>query len=106
MTVRVRHSLPFPHVAEQAPHAVQLESSQFTGHSIVLQSLDSESGAHCTPPKATFCAMVRVRILVPVPQLSEHVDQPLHSVTAQSIGHECELQAPDSESDGHERPLN
>ena len=103
---RWRHRVPVPQVTEHPPHGVHSDVSQSTGHVWALHSCDCDSGAHSTPPNSTFCAIARVRIFAPAPQLTEHVDQPPHAVRLQSVGHAWELHKADSKDVGHGSPPN
>ena len=63
-TLRVRVAKPVPQESEQADHVVHAETTQSTGHGMVLQLCiaESELAEHGLPPLATLTRMPRVQI--------------------------------------------
>jgi hypothetical protein len=75
-TVRERVCVPAPHVTEQPDHAVNGDQTQSTGQQpplAVHESL-SDSGSHVPPHDSADC-LVRERVRVPLPHVTE---QPVH----------------------------
>ena len=58
-----------------------------------MQVSVSEVAGHNWPPLAGCTVMARVRLLVPPPHSTEHVENAPQSATAQSTGHACVLQS-------------
>ena len=81
MTGRVRVMEPPPHVALHPDHAVQSPTRQLIGHGCVLHAGLSLRAGQRSPPFAGFCVMVRVRVMVPVPQLAVQALYPVHALT-------------------------
>ncbi len=87
VTVRVCVWMPEPHDEEQAPNTPNALTTQLTGHACVLHDWMSVNGGHTAPPFAATTVTVRVRVYLPLPQLSVHELNAPHALTAQSIGH-------------------
>ena len=106
MTLRVRNLVPLSHISVQFEYGVHDDKTQSIGHEPVLHALCSKSGGHGLP-KAPLGATVitRVRLLTPLPQLTEHT---LHSVkgeTSQLVSHGCVAHGSSSTRGGHSAPL-
>ena len=104
-TSRVRVRVPPPHGCEHALNSAQSPTTQWMGHSLVLQLCCSPSAGHATPPNTAGAATSRVRDWCPPPH-SETLHEP-HAPqldTAQSTGQLCTLQATLSTSAGHSVP--
>ena len=84
------------------PYVLQADTAQSTGHGLV-HSMVSVSAGHATPPFDGDVTMERVRVWVPLPQVSEHVPNALQADTTQSTGH-GELHAWVSVRAGHATP--
>lgn len=61
---------------------------------------------HATPPLVLAADVVRVRVCVPAPQVTEHADHGAHADCTQSSGHACALQFCSSVSIGQNWPPN
>jgi hypothetical protein len=105
MTLRVRNIAPPLHVSVQLEYGVQDERTQSIGHGFVLQAVCSESGGHGRPEAPTFATVIiRVRLLTPPPQLTEHA---LHSVkfeTSQFTSHGSVAHVLFETREGHPKP--
>ena len=89
---RCRTDTPLPHVCVHDAHAPQSDCTQLTGQACALQCLSSRVCAHLRPPYCACTVGTRDRLCQPEPHDSEHMSHAPQSESAQSTGHECELQ--------------
>mmetsp|Transcript_80436 Transcript_80436/g.179966 ORF Transcript_80436/g.179966 Transcript_80436/m.179966 type:complete len:245 (+) Transcript_80436:1875-2609(+) len=84
---RVCERSPLPQDFEQLDQAPQLPHLQFTGQLMPLHEVLSWlSPSHSVPPKAAATFLARVRTVVPLPQVLEHLPQLPHVAQTQCTG--------------------
>ena len=76
-----------PHERGHVDHAVQLDTTQCTGHGPVLHAREAERAAQTLPPCSGAVATLRLRDCVLSPQVVPHADHSVHCVSTQSTGH-------------------
>merc|ERR1719428_2331360 len=89
-TVRERVFVPGPHVLLHLLHSSQSPISLHGGQSLSLHSSDSSRGKH-SPPCFASEMTLRVRALVPSPQVALHLLHSSQSLTLQGSGHSSSL---------------
>lgn len=98
MMVRSRDWIPPAHAAEHKLQSLHADTTQFTSHSAcvaaphaahssVLHAMVSVPEGHISPPCSAATCTVRVRSLIPPPQLAEHPSHEPHPFITQSMGH-------------------
>jgi len=88
VTVRMRVWVPAPQVAEQDVQSDQFERVQLVAHGPLLQGSVS-SFTHALPPHSSFTTIAE-RYLVPLPHVTEQLDQSLQANMRQSLGQQNE----------------
>ena len=73
--LRERVCTPVPHDTVHALYALQVDTTQSTGHASSLHDCVSERYGHTLPPWLACVMMVRARLCEPPPQLLLHADQ-------------------------------
>jgi hypothetical protein len=84
--VRVLCCDPIPHVTEQKPQACQTPISQSTGQLEEEHVLVSGSRGHCKPPSLSAVSIIRDRVALAAPQLTEQEVHEPQTPMAQSMG--------------------
>jgi hypothetical protein len=95
VTVRVRVLVAdVPHVAEHAPHALHSDTSQCTGgggHAPSEHACWSLAEPVHGPPHDAGVVMLRVRVWVPLSQVTEHADHAVYADHTQLLGQQPPL---------------
>ena len=79
-TLRRRNLWPDPHVVLQADHVPAAPTAQSIGHVIAPHACIWVSAGHALPPDSALLLTTRVRLLLPVPQVTVqllHIDKAL-----------------------------
>jgi hypothetical protein len=93
VTVRVWLCDPPPHVTEHGPKAPQLDTTQLTGHGLLLHVATSVVAGQLAPPNCPGVMMVRDRDCDPPPHVVLQLSHVPQLDTTQSTGQFWVLQA-------------
>ena len=72
--MRVRLCTPVPQVLVQRPHGAQLETLQWMGQRPLLHSAVWKTFGQTLPPNCGRVLILRARVRLPMPHVSEHAD--------------------------------
>mmetsp|Transcript_67786 Transcript_67786/g.219025 ORF Transcript_67786/g.219025 Transcript_67786/m.219025 type:complete len:505 (-) Transcript_67786:127-1641(-) len=103
-TSRWRLCVPPSHARLQKDHPDQPRSTQSTVQGGPLQTRSSTRFGQPSPPFRACTRVARVRCCRPLSHWAEHLDQPLHMLTSQSVGHASSLQDRFISKGGHCTP--
>jgi hypothetical protein len=102
--VRVWTCDPPPQISEHGPKAPQLDTTQSTGHGLLLHAIVSLDSGHAAPPNWGAVTTVRDRDCKPPPHVALQLPQVPQTDITQSIGQFWALQAADSLNVPHSAP--
>jgi hypothetical protein len=101
---RLRDCVPPPHVLVQVEYGVNMDTRQWIGHGPRSHSLLALVAAHATPPSAAAVTTLRVRVWVPLPQVSVHAPYVPHGESSQSRGQAMTPHSSTASSEGQPVP--